>query len=62
MEKNRTDPEMCRWIDPVFISGYVLDSTHIPFGEVFSIFFMQHWGLPSVVLLLNMYAREFSNE
>jgi hypothetical protein len=43
--KNRTDPVMHSWFVPVFMPGYVIDSTHITFGEVFSIFFMQHWGL-----------------
>jgi hypothetical protein len=29
---------------PVSRPGSAVDSTHITFGEVFSIFFMQHWG------------------
>ncbi len=45
MEKNRTDPEMHRWFVPVIRPGVALDSTLIPFSEVFSIFFMQRWGL-----------------
>jgi hypothetical protein len=28
----------------VFGCGFALDSKLIMFGEVFSIFFMQHWG------------------
>jgi hypothetical protein len=45
MEKNRTDPGLHRWFIPAIQPGSAIDSTHIQFSEVFSIFFMQHWGL-----------------
>jgi hypothetical protein len=44
MEKNRTDPGLHRWFIPAIRPGSAIDSTHITFSEVFSIFFMQHWG------------------
>jgi hypothetical protein len=44
MEKNRTDPGLHRWFIPAIRPGLAVDSTLITFGEVFSIFFMQHWG------------------
>jgi hypothetical protein len=33
-----------RWFIPAIRPGSAIDSTHITFSEVFSIFFMQHWG------------------
>jgi hypothetical protein len=48
MEKNRTDPGLHRWFIPAIRPGLAVDSTHITFGEVFSIFFMQHWGVVNV--------------
>jgi hypothetical protein len=44
MEKNRTDPGLHRRFIPEIRTGFVAASKHITFGEVFSIFFMQHWG------------------
>jgi hypothetical protein len=34
-----------RWFIPAIRPGSAIDSTHITFSEVFSIFFMQHWGI-----------------
>jgi hypothetical protein len=39
---------MHHWFFPVTRPGFALNSMPITFGEVFSIFFMQHWGLPCV--------------
>ncbi|MEJ2660983.1 MAG: PH domain-containing protein, partial [Desulfobacteraceae bacterium] len=39
-----TDPGLHRWFIPAIRPGSAIDSTHITFSEVFSIFFMQHWG------------------
>jgi hypothetical protein len=44
MEKIRTDPGMDRWFIPAIGPGFALDSMFITFDEVFTIFFMQHWG------------------
>jgi hypothetical protein len=44
MEKNRTDSGLHRWFIPAIRPGSALDSTHIMLSEIFSIFFMQHWG------------------
>jgi hypothetical protein len=44
MEKNRTDPGWHRWFIAAIRLGFAADSTHIGFGEVFFIFFMQLWG------------------
>jgi hypothetical protein len=44
MEKNRTDPELHRWFIPEIRTGFAVDSMPITVSEVFSIFFMQHWG------------------
>jgi hypothetical protein len=41
MEKNRTDPILHRWSIPEIWTGFAVDSTHITFGEVFAIFFIQ---------------------
>ena len=44
MEKNRTDPGLHHWFTPKIRAGFTVDSMHMTFGEVFSIFSMQHWG------------------
>jgi hypothetical protein len=44
MAENRTDPGMNRWFVPASGPGFALDSMLIIFGEIFAIFFMQHWG------------------
>jgi hypothetical protein len=44
MDKNRTVPGWHYWFIPVVRQEFVVDSTHLTFGEVFSIFFMQQWG------------------
>jgi hypothetical protein len=44
MEKNRTNPGIHRWFIQNTRPGIDINSTHITPGEVFSIFFMQHWG------------------
>jgi hypothetical protein len=44
MEKNRTDPILHRRSIPVIRTGFVVASMPITVSEVFSIFFMQHWG------------------
>jgi hypothetical protein len=51
MEKNRTDPGLHRWFIPAIRPGFAVDSTHITFGEVFSIFFMQHWGILAAITI-----------
>ena len=44
MEISQSDPGLnCRFIRAIQ-PGYAVDSTHIMFSEVFSIFCMQHWG------------------
>ena len=39
-----TDPGLHRWFIPAIRPGSAIDTTHLTFSEVFSIFFMQHWG------------------
>jgi hypothetical protein len=44
MEKNRTIPGIHRWFIPDTRPEFDIDPKHITIGEVFFIFFMQHWG------------------
>ena len=44
MEINRTGPGIHYLFGPACRLEYRLNTTFIPFGEVFSIFFMQPWG------------------
>jgi hypothetical protein len=43
MEENRTDPGLHQWFIPEIRTGFGVDSTHITFGEVFSIFLCNIW-------------------
>jgi hypothetical protein len=43
-----------RWFIPAIRPGSAIDSTHITFSEVFSIFFMQQWGKDSNFVMLDL--------